>query len=161
MTRDDTIAKYRAFVAREGETLGRLLAWAERRVLEATLARLNDQGDDLTMAQIALMQQLCLGSSRQSELARRMGLTKQAVGQIADTLERRGLIARVPDPADSRAKAIEYTPDGLAVVGRLLDATQAVEREIADELGGADLRTLKATLTRLTGSAARDGGPED
>ena len=109
MERDVAIRKFQAFVEAEGETLGRLLFWAERQVLEKTLARVED-GGALTFAQISLLQQLCLGSTRLTDLARRMGLTKQAVGQIVDTLEQKGLVARLPDPADGRAKVIDYRP---------------------------------------------------
>lgn len=150
MDQDSAIRKFRGFVEAEGETLGRLLSWAQQQVLEDTRGRLEAQGHSLTLAQIALMQQLCLGSSRQSELARRMGLTKQAVGQIADGLERKGLVRRTPDPNDSRAKTIVYTPRGFAVVNQLIDATLDTERTIARNIGAKDLATLKAILARIS-----------
>lgn len=150
MQQDAAIRKFRAFLEAEGETLGRLLAWAERRVLEATLARLAACGDDLTLAQVSLLQQLCLGRSRLSELARRTGTTKQAVGQVVDGLERKGLVRRSVDPEDSRANVIGYTAEGYAVVGRLIDATLEAEREIARRIGGDDLATLKTILGRMT-----------
>lgn len=149
MDRDVAIRKFQSFVEAEGETLGRLLFWAERRVLENTLARVED-GGELTLAQFSLLQQLCLGSTRLTDLARRMGLTKQAVGQIVDTLEQKGFVARRPDPADGRAKVIDYTQDGYALIDRLIDATLAAERRIAQTIGRNDLAALKALLTRIT-----------
>lgn len=150
MDKDTAIGKFRNFVACEGETLGRLLFWAEKRILEATQGRMAANGDRLTLAQISLMQQLCLGSTRLTDLAGRMGMTKQAVGQIVDDLERRGLVRRTADPRDSRAKVIAYSEQGYAVVDRLIDATLATERELAGEIGDKDLATLKAILTRMS-----------
>lgn len=150
MDRDAAIRKFQAFVEAEGETLGRLLFWAERRVLEDSLNRLEGGSGELTLAQISLMQQLCLGSTRVTDLARRMGMTKQAVGQIVDLLEQKGLVGRAPDPTDGRAKVIDHTPKGFALIDRLIDATLETERDIARTIGRKDLAALKAILTRIT-----------
>ena len=80
-----------------------------------------------------------------------MGMTKQAVGQIVDALEQKGLVRRTPDPTDGRAKAIDYTPKGFAMIDRLIDAALLAERDIARAIGRKDLATLKAILTRMTG----------
>lgn len=150
MDQNAAIRKFQAFVKAEGETLGRLLFWAERRVLEDTLSRVADDGGGLTLAQISLMQQLCLGNSRLTDLARRMGMTKQAVGQIVDDLEQKGIVRRTPDPTDKRAKLIGHTSKGFALIGRLIDATLTAEREIARDIGRKELASLKATLMRIT-----------
>ena len=157
MDRDATIRKFQAFVNADGETLGRLLFWAEREVLERTLARLSSgaakgsSADELTLTQISLLQQLCLGSIRLTDLAKRLGLTKQAAGQIVDTLEAKGLLIREPDPADGRAKVIGYTDIGYTLVSHLIDATLEAEREVASEIGQADLKRLKSALGRIGG----------
>ncbi|MBT6441937.1 MAG: MarR family transcriptional regulator [Alphaproteobacteria bacterium] len=157
MDRDATIRKFQAFVNAEGETLGRLLFWAEREVLERTLARLSSGAasrsgaGELTLTQISLLQQLCLGSIRLTDLAKRLGLTKQAAGQIVDTLEANGLLTREPDPADGRAKVIGYTDTGYTLVSHLIDATLEAEREVANEIGQGDLKTLKSALGRIGG----------
>ena len=51
--------------------------------------------------------------ARLTALAARAGMTKQAMGQIVDDLERLGYIERSPDPADGRAKLVRFTPAGL------------------------------------------------
>ncbi len=47
--------------------------------------------------------------TRMVDLAARLGMTKQAVGQIVDDLVAAGYLARVPDAADGRAKRAVYT----------------------------------------------------
>ena len=49
---------------------------------------------------------------RQTLIAERAGLTKQAVGQFVDELVKAGLVERFPDPEDGRARLIRYTQHG-------------------------------------------------
>lgn len=87
--------------------------------------------------------------TRQSVLVRRMGLTKQAVQQLVDDLEREGIVQRVPDPKDGRARIIRFTEKGQQAQR---DA-QAVKRRIEDqfrrELGDADFDHLYRLLCKL------------
>ena len=50
--------------------------------------------------------------SRLTELAERVGVTKQSMGEIIDVLEQRGYVERVPDPTDGRAILIRRTQRG-------------------------------------------------
>src|SRR3712207_4666682 len=59
--------------------------------------------------------------SRLTSLAERSGLTKQAVGEAVDDLQRLGYVERVPDPSDGRAKLVRLTEKG-ASVERLVHA---------------------------------------
>ena len=58
------------------------------------------------------------GSSRAVDIANATGLTKQAVNQTLDELVDCGLIERLPDPSDGRAKRIAFTPRGRCVYQR-------------------------------------------
>ena len=49
---------------------------------------------------------------RLTELAARAGMTKQAMAELVAEIERRGYIRRTTDPADRRAKIIEFTDEG-------------------------------------------------
>ncbi|MCA9668342.1 MAG: MarR family transcriptional regulator [Myxococcales bacterium] len=79
-----------------------------------------------------------LEGTRLTELARRVGVSKQAVGQLVDELVEMGALERVPDPSDGRAKLIRFSSrrgrritDGLAVL-------MQIETELARELGRSD-----------------------
>ncbi|MCX5177682.1 MULTISPECIES: MarR family winged helix-turn-helix transcriptional regulator [Streptomyces] len=78
-----------------------------------------------------------------TELAERLGVTKQAAGQIVDDLEKRGYVRREPHPEGGRRKLVVLTAaarDHLAVAGRIL-------HELEAELGrGTDLTALRAGL---------------
>jgi DNA-binding MarR family transcriptional regulator len=67
------------------------------------------------------------GGTRLTVIAHRAGLTHQAVGEVVAQLERRGLIERVPDPADGRARLVRLTPDGRRLVRAAVAAIDAIE----------------------------------
>jgi len=85
-----------------------------------------------------------------------MGLSKQAVQQLLDQLEGEGVIQRVPDSRDKRARRVELTGLGLFD----LVERNAVKREIEDEykaILGAELfaqmeRALRILNARSTAS---------
>ncbi|MDA0240420.1 MAG: MarR family transcriptional regulator [Proteobacteria bacterium] len=86
---------------------------------------------------------------RQTLIAERAGLTKQAVGQFVDELVKAGLVERFPDPEDGRARLIRYTQHGrdfLTVADRI---KEKIENSYGDALGGGELDQLKSLLARL------------
>jgi DNA-binding MarR family transcriptional regulator len=89
-----------------------------------------------------LLTHLSLAGISQSLLAERLGMSKQAVQQSLDQLEKLGLVRRDPDPVDKRAKYAVLTETGLFALEARRDAEREVERQWAEELG-------KKTITRL------------
>jgi DNA-binding MarR family transcriptional regulator len=66
-----------------------------------------------------------------------------------DKLEQAGLVTRQPDPGDRRALLVELTPDGRALVDRVMTALLQMR---ADQLHGllpAERRQLVETLRKL------------
>ncbi len=66
------------------------------------------QGPRLRAAHTSLFPHIDLEGTRQTELARRLGISKQAVGQLVDELVLAEVLERVPDPTDGRAKLIKF-----------------------------------------------------
>ncbi len=94
-----------------------------------------------------------------SELAEKLGVTKQAAGQIVDDLEKRGYVRREPHPAGGRRKLVVLT----GAAQRHLNVAGGVLHELEDELaaraGGTDLTALRAELARLIRALNTDGLP--
>ncbi len=88
----------------------------------------------------------------QGLLVERLGLSKQAVQQLIDDLVTRGLVERVPDPADRRARIIRFTDRGLAMLTDANRIKRRIERRLMDRLGKKDQQTLARLLARLTES---------
>lgn len=94
-----------------------------------------------------------------SELAERLGITKQAAGQLVDDLERRGYVRREPHPAGGRRRLVVLTDqarDHLRVAGRVL---HRLEAELARELGADAVSGLRAELARCIRQLAGDSVP--
>jgi DNA-binding MarR family transcriptional regulator len=66
-----------------------------------------------------------------------------------DRLERRGLVQRMPDPADRRGVHVRLTPRGKERVDAALADLLDRERELLDGLSRTEQETLSALLRRL------------
>lgn len=88
--------------------------------------------------------------SRPTALAERSGLTKQAIGELVDELERFGYVERTVDPNDRRAKIIRLTELGaqgqIAAARILQDIEQEWVRQIGEDGVAALRRTLQAII---------------
>ena len=87
--------------------------------------------------------------SRLTELAERVGITKQSMGEIIDVLEQRGYVERVPDPTDGRAILIRRTPRGWEVNRIARQVVEQVQQEWAQALGQERFTSLIDTLLQL------------
>jgi len=94
-----------------------------------------------------------------SELADRLGVTKQAAGQLVDDLERRGYVRRQPHPEGGRRRLVvltERATDHLAVAGQVL---RDLEAELAAGVGAQGLTGLRTELTQLVRHLAGESLP--
>ena len=99
-------------------------------------------------AGIDLLAQLSLSGISQSLLAERLGMSKQAVQQSIDQLERLGLVRRDADPVDKRAKYVVLTEAGLYAIEAHRDAERDVERQWARLLGKKTVGRLRKALRK-------------
>ncbi len=67
---------------------------------------------DVTPTMTDVMLLIDRDGTRISDLARRAGVTKQSMAQATSSLEEKGLVHRLPDPSDARAKLVVLTDDG-------------------------------------------------
>jgi DNA-binding MarR family transcriptional regulator len=87
--------------------------------------------------------------ARLTELAARAGMTKQAMGQLVDDLERLGYVERIPDPADGRAKIVRLTEAGRAFLEDAAEVVAGIWRHYAGLLGERELARLQSALDCL------------
>ena len=100
-------------------------------------------------------------------IAERLIVTTASVTSLLDTLERRGLVERQPDPTDRRKLLIVITQDGKAVVDQFLPEVVALQTAALATLTESERRqlvellaTLEASLTSLdTDEAIRAARP--
>jgi DNA-binding MarR family transcriptional regulator len=92
---------------------------------------------------------------RPSELAARLGMSKQALNYLLGSLERAGYLEREPHPDDARSRLIALTPRGVRAVTVIRDAVAEVETSWTQLLGARRFAQLRKMLEELGRSSAR------
>ena len=117
----------------------------DERVREA----MRDAGYDVTVAQARIAQRIAEDGTRLTELADRAQVTKQTASLLVAALEREGLVERVPDPDDGRARLIRLSARGRQASQRAMEVVIGVEREWAEHLGPELTDRMREGLVRL------------
>lgn len=89
----------------------------------------------LRPSQVRLLSLTPADGMRVTDLAERVGMTKQALGEFANDLEERGLLESVRDPADRRVRILRPTARGRRAVRASEVAIADVEARWRDRLG--------------------------
>ena len=84
-----------------------------------------------------------------TEIARRLIVTTASVTSLLDTLERRGLVERRPDPADRRRLLVAITPPAQAMVRQYVPEVVALQDTVMSGIGEEDRQQLITILTRI------------
>ena len=118
------------------------------RLARGLTSSVKDPADDLPLAQLRLCGILGEGPQPMSAVSRALGVSLSALTQIADRLERAGLVKRVAEGSDRRVRCLQLTARGEKMMRK--------RREVRV------LRTL-AVLEHLSpaarGGASHIGGP--
>ncbi len=85
------------------------------------------------------------GSIRQKALAQELGFAERSVTQAVESLAGDGLVERMPDPADGRAKLVTLTDEGAAA----LAAGDKAGAEVLQRIFGTLDRKQLASLDKL------------
>lgn len=126
-----------------------LLFRAARLVNERAIARVQARGATLRKAHTTVFPHITRAGVRLTAIAAALDVSKQAVAPLVDDLEGAGLVERVDDPADGRAKLIRWTPAGVRALRHGLGELAALEAELAEVVGAGRLRALADTCARL------------
>lgn len=108
--------------------------------------------DWFSEARAALLGNIPRRGLAQSVLIERAGISKQAVQQLLDGLERDGVIERCPDPGDRRGKLIRYTPKGLRALADGERIKLTIEESYRARIGDSAFDDLMAALRLLDGT---------
>jgi DNA-binding MarR family transcriptional regulator len=85
----------------------------------------------------------------QRQLSARLGIHRNAMVAVIDTLEAKGLVKRMAHPDDRRAFAITLTDRANALLPSLDEATNKLEDTITEPLSAAERNTLRQLLQRI------------
>ena len=100
----------------------------------------------VSAAHIHITRHLPAEGARLTELASLAGMTKQAMGDLVTQCEAWGLIERLPDPLDARAKRVCFTHTGRVWLKAFEAAVAQAEAEFQTEVGDAIATVVKLGL---------------
>lgn len=100
----------------------------------------------LSRTKSMIMVNISHGTTRPSDLARNIGISRQAIQQTLVEMERDGLLRLVPDPSDGRAKIVRFSRRGSGIGKAAFSAMTAIEAELAERLGAGAVNQLKDVL---------------
>ena len=138
--------------AHDPQALSWLLRGAVRRYAAPVLEALEHGGfGDLPQRGVWAVSALAQSKPGLSgrDLVTRMGISKQAISQLIDSLVTMGYVARLPAPDDRRRTLLQLTARGRGAA-RIIDETVgAMEAAMADTIGRERLHELHRALREL------------
>ena len=90
-----------------------------------------------------------------TQLSQILMLTSAGVTSRLDRLERRGLIARRPDPEDRRGVVVELTEAGSRLAEQAVAAAAEAQRTLLSGLADREVKTLARLLRKMQSEVAR------
>ncbi|MER7394549.1 MarR family winged helix-turn-helix transcriptional regulator [Streptomyces sp. NPDC000151] len=127
------------------QLLGEARNWFEQALLTA-MSETDGDTPPVSPTQLQLFAVLDEDGTTVSELARRMGVTRQTAHQAVHSLVAAGLLEQAPHPASARQRLIRRTPQGTRAHRRALRVLERLEEELAERIGRGTVDALRAAL---------------
>ncbi|PPE69207.1 MarR family transcriptional regulator [Caldimonas thermodepolymerans] len=122
-------------------------------VTMAVVSRLGAE-HDLSLSMVRLLGILADRRPRMTELADYLGLEKQTLSGLVARAEKKGWVARAPNPDDGRATDVFLTPEGTKLVRRLHAQGREALAPLTGALAPEDQQALERLLRRLLAARA-------
>lgn len=87
--------------------------------------------------------------TRQKDLAASIGIEGPSLVRLLDTLIAKGLIERLEDVTDRRAKLLNLTPEGRVIVARIQETVTALENDLLSPFSDDEIARVAEFIGRL------------
>lgn len=149
--------KFTRGAASESTPLNVLLETAREWIERTILAQLPGLGfTGITAPHLRLFSNLACGVTSASDVARAMGITRQAVNKTVKEMEAEGYLTLAPDPERRNAKNIVMTARGGALAIAARELLAEAEAQLAGKVGDAAYRQFAQVLRADWGATAGD-----
>jgi DNA-binding MarR family transcriptional regulator len=105
--------------------------------------------DDMPRNGIYVIGALARGNVPMAQIIADLGVSKQAAGQLVDTLVLRGYLARTEDAADRRRLKLKLTMRGQDAAAAAAEVIGAMEAAVTAQLGADNLARTRNVLRAL------------
>ncbi len=131
--------------------LRQCLLRASRNVNAIIVERLHQRGfTKLRSTHTTLLSNLDLEGNSLTLVAQRAGITKQAMGRLADELVKLKYITRTTNENDKRSVLIEFTSDGLELMNYSFKIMEELENRFTRRLGENNFKNFLTSLQQIT-----------
>ena len=132
-------------------SLSSMLVDAQRWLAAAERAN-GGRGAGLARSHALVFSHLDADGTRPAEIARRAGISRQAVGQTVAQMKAQGLVKLAPDPSNRRARLVQPTAKGRKALERSGSGSSAAEKVLSRRIGAARVKSLREALEADWGS---------
>ncbi len=130
-------------------SVGHLLLRAARLWNERAVARVQRDHPSFRIAHTLLFPHVDFEGTRITDLAARVGISKQAVGKLVAELCESGVLEALADPRDGRVKRVRFTRRGTRALVAGLARMDQLAADVEAKLGADELERLRESLRRL------------
>ena len=117
--------------------------WMDRCLQENLAAR---GWQPASRTESAIMLFVDQGMTSPADIARALGVSRQAIHQATTSMIERGLVVLETDPSDGRRKVLGFPPSGEAIGRDAVEIIAGMERELEARLGKKRLEGLRDAL---------------
>ena len=103
----------------------------------------------ITAADHRVLRHVAMDASCSIDVARRVGISKQAVGKTVSSLAARGFISVGSSPQDGRAQRLALTKAGRDLIGRAAEVARDLDGLSESAIRPSSLAELRETLEKL------------
>jgi DNA-binding MarR family transcriptional regulator len=140
---------------REAWTIPALLRGARRTYGTVIRQTLSEAGyDDIPRDGSYVISAIARTGAPLGEIITTLGTSKQAAGQLVDSLVLRGYLVRAVDPDDRRRLTVSLTERGEAASQTIRTAVEGVDAELACRVGAESIDLMRGALVALIEAGA-------
>lgn len=120
----------------------------------------DEAGDHLGYADLKLLANLNCGTTYASELARRMGVSRQAVNKLTNNLVKAGLVTLETVPGKRNTKWIVITDCGGEIIQNIVAELNRLEAQLEARIGVNKVEALRNVLEADWGMPEPERSPD-
>lgn len=116
---------------------------------EGLQTALNARGwHSITRGQSMVFANISLGIRRPADLARNLGISRQAVSKMLQDMAAQGLVKIESDPKDRRAQLVNFSEKSSRLRADAIAILETLEARLAETVGSENIETMRHTLER-------------
>jgi PAS domain S-box-containing protein len=132
------------------QSVARQIFLSSRALKKLLLEKTRFDGFQLNMAHASILPAIELTGSRLTDIARRAGMSKQALSPYIHELESAGMLTRVEDPQDKRANLLLFTAKGKSLLQKMHESLAEAEQAALAALGTQGYGAIRDGLEHIT-----------